>query len=251
MLTMLLKQLNVDEKVQFVRLNVCTTVCSSAVLVFGGTRAIKVYIVTTTEATVVVLRFDVLESNCVPSIAHSLSDVVFGEFALGEHSLPPHIEEGIIERAQTFGCCRWHADDLRQLLTAPVVELLQDLRLSVNGSTIDDQTEGIPVQGASRLSKKILNVLMQHSFVDPLRPLIGCIDDGWQHFLAAAARDHVVSRCIGGCISDLNVHGLTWKHDGVCRGITQALVSLVEEENLALVNSLKLATDLGYLRTHG
>lgn len=94
---------------------------------------------------------------------------------------------------------------------------------------------------------------MQHSFVDPLSPIIGCIYDGWQHFLAAATRDHVVSRCIGGCISDLNVHGLTWKHDGVCRGITQAqaLVSLVEEENLALVNSLKLATDLGYLLTQG
>jgi hypothetical protein len=41
----------------------CTNVCSSAVLVLGRMWTIEVYIITTTEATVVILRLNVLESN--------------------------------------------------------------------------------------------------------------------------------------------------------------------------------------------
>ncbi len=85
--------------------------------------------------------------------------------------------------------------------------------------------------------------------VDPLCPLVGRIDDGWQHLLARAARDHVESHRIRRRVSYLDVVWLTREHDGVCRGVTQALVSLIEEENLALIDSLHLASNLGYLLT--
>jgi len=100
------------------------------------------------------------------------------------------------------------------------------------------------------LSEKILDVLMQHSFVDPFGSFIRCIDDRRQHFLAGAACDHVISRRIGGRLLDFDVRGLAWKYDRVGRSITQSFVSLIEEEYLTLINSLNLASNLRYLLTH-
>ena len=81
-------------------------------LVSGGIRAIEVHILMTEQAAMLVLRMDLLCRDCVPCVAHALLDVRFRERSLGEHALPPEVEQGIVERREAFGCCRWHLDDL-------------------------------------------------------------------------------------------------------------------------------------------
>jgi hypothetical protein len=55
------------------------------------------------EATVSVLRLDIVCCDCVPRVAHPLLDVGFRERALSEYALPPEVEEGIVEGGEALG----------------------------------------------------------------------------------------------------------------------------------------------------
>ena len=79
-----------------------------------------------------VLSMDLLFRDTVPRITHPLLDVRFRERTGGENALPPEVTEGIVEGRETFGCCRRHLDHFRQLLTAPVMELLHHLAFIVD-----------------------------------------------------------------------------------------------------------------------
>lgn len=79
------------------RKGVCTTFSSVGVLVCGGIGAVKVYILVSHEATVSVLRLDIVRCDCVPCVTHPLLDVRFRERAGSEYTLPPEVEERVVE----------------------------------------------------------------------------------------------------------------------------------------------------------
>ena len=71
----------------------CTSVCLTGVLVSGRIGAVKVHILMSHEATVLVLCLDVCPRDGVPRIAHALLDVGLGERWTNKHALAPEVEE--------------------------------------------------------------------------------------------------------------------------------------------------------------
>jgi hypothetical protein len=88
-----------------------------------------------------------------------LLDVGSGERRAIQYSLPPHVEEGVVEGREPLRCCRRHLDDLYQLLTAPIVEGLDDLAFVVDGCFIEEQEERVAIERACRLREEVANVL--------------------------------------------------------------------------------------------
>jgi len=228
----------------------CTSFLLSAMSVNGGRRAIKVHILMTKEATVVVLCMDVRCGERIPCVAHASLDVALGEGAILHDALPPDVEEGIVERREAFGCCRRHLHDFRQFLTAPIVELLQDFLFVVNGSAIEHQNERISVEGARCLCEKVANVCKEHGSINALSPLLWCIDDGWEDCLPAAACDHVEARGVFRRAGGLQKVWLAWKEDRVAVHVSLPFQSLIEEEDVTRTDALQLASHGSDLLTH-
>ena len=119
-----------------------------------------------------VLQLYVSSCDRIPRVAHPRLDVGFRERAGRKNTLPPEVEEGVVERREAFRCCRWHLDHLCQLLTPPIVELLHDLLFVVYGCAIEDEQERVLIQRPCSLCKEITDVLQQHGSVDALLPLL-------------------------------------------------------------------------------
>ena len=88
----------------------CTSFCSAVVLVSDWIRTIEVHILVAHEATMFVLLLEVGSCDRIPRIAHPRLDVRFRERAGRKNTLPPEVEEGVVERREAFRCCRWHLD---------------------------------------------------------------------------------------------------------------------------------------------
>lgn len=140
----------------------CTTFLSSAMSVLSGVGAVEVDVGTAHESTVLELCLDVRPGDALPCRTHPPLNVPQRERPIRQHTLSPHVEQGIVERTEALGRCRWNADDLHQLLAPPVMELLLDLFLAVNGRSIKVEEEGVDIQRASGLSEKSADVLQQH-----------------------------------------------------------------------------------------
>ena len=80
----------------------CTPFVSSAVMMQGGIWTIEVHILATHEAAVPILLTDLSGSEAVPRVAHPSAKGRFRQRRPVEHSTPPHIEQGIVERTQTL-----------------------------------------------------------------------------------------------------------------------------------------------------
>ena len=66
-------------------------------LVRCGIGAVKVHVLVAEEATVAVLCLKFIGGDSVPRVAHSLLDVTFRERPICQNTLPPEVEERVVE----------------------------------------------------------------------------------------------------------------------------------------------------------
>ena len=130
------------------------------------------------------------------------------------------------------------------------MELLDDLSLTMDRSTIEEEQQGVLIQSSCCLCEEISYELQQHILIDSFPSLLWSIDDGWQSSVAGAACDHIVASRIFRSGRGLDVGRLAWKEDGIGIHVSLTLVSLIEEEDVAGADALQLASHLSDLLTH-
>lgn len=211
---------------------------------------VKVHVLVPHKATVLVLCTDVRCCDAVPRVTHSATNVLFGEAAGIQHACAPHVEEGVVERTETFGRCRRNEQHLLHLLAAPIMELSQHVGRLMDARAIEHENERVHIECACRLRKEVTNVLQQHLLRHTSLSLRRIIDDRRQSGGAAAAGYHVVAWGVGGSVGSMDKRRLTWQCDRVALHVTLPFVSLIEEEDVIGADALQLASHLRDLLAH-
>ena len=225
----------------------CTLLASVAMLVCGGIRAVEVRVLAAHKATVAVLCEKIPSGDRVPSVAHSLPNVLLRERALLENSLPPEVEEGVVERRHALGRCSWKLHHLYYVTAASVMKCLHDLLLVVNGSAIEVEKERIAIECAQLLCEEVVDELDEYRGRDACSSLRRRIDARQKSLLASAGRDHIVSGRILRCGGGLDVRRLAGKEERVGVDISLSLESLVKEDCVTDASALYLTSKLGDL----
>ena len=113
---------------------------------------------------------------------------------------------------------------------------------------VEHEVERIAVEGTACLGEDLLDVGDEHVGVDSFRvvgfPVVGGVDDGRKHFLAADTRNHVEPPRVRARVLHHHILFLSWRHKRACWCSAEPHVSLIEEEHIPFASSLDLLAQI-------
>lgn len=216
------------------------------VIVFEGHRTVKVGIAISRQAAMTVMGLENAWLEVVPFVRHDLLDIACRERSVLPSRFFPVMKNGAVQWRHPLCSLCWHLDYLHDIASSPIPELLEQIVHVVNGSAVQDERQWGNIQSGCRWPQNILDVMMQHALVDAAHSHLFSL--GWRKDLrrkdvfCGAAGDHVKACTVGCGVRSFHHRSPAGCHESVVLSSVQALVSLVQEQQLLLWYAPELTT---------